>query len=146
MDDTQTLSGYVAAEIRAVLARRRVTGRDLAAQLQVSRSWVSYRLTGTTAIDLNDLERIAKALGVEIIDLLPRPARPEGGVMRQSNHVAHTAATATRTAQPAPGHHPTTHPASRPHPCPAGRPARAAAATTTGRPRRQAWLHDQATG
>ena len=77
MDDTQTLGEYVAGEIRANLARRRITGRDLAAKLRVSRSWVSYRLTGTTEISLSDLEQIAAALEVDVSDLLPRPARRE---------------------------------------------------------------------
>ena len=85
MDETQTLSDYAAGEIRAILARRRSTGKDLAAQLNVSRSWVSYRLTGTTEITLNDLQRIAEALDVPIIDLIPttQPAgKPRGGSIR----------------------------------------------------------------
>lgn len=72
MENTQTLSDYAAGEIRAILARNRSTGKELAAKLGVSRSWVSYRLTGTTEITLNDLQQIATALDVEIGDLLPR--------------------------------------------------------------------------
>jgi len=76
---TATLSERVAEEVRAMLARRRVSGRKLADQLGVSPSWVSYRLTGAQPIDLNDLERIASALNVEVIDLLPRGPRPSEG-------------------------------------------------------------------
>jgi Predicted transcriptional regulator len=98
---TATLSERVAEEVRAMLARRRVSGRKLADQLGVSPSWVSYRLTGAQPIDLNDLERIASALNVEVIDLLPRGPRPsEGrtvvvaGEPRRSTTVAnHTLAT-----------------------------------------------------
>lgn len=66
-----TLSDLVAEEIRALMARRRMSGRQLAMQLRVSPSWVSYRLTGTQPIDINDLHKIARALDVGIYDLLP---------------------------------------------------------------------------
>lgn len=66
------LSDRVAEEIRALLARRRVSGRELSRRLGVSPPWVSLRLTGSQEIGLNDLERIAAALGVTIVDLLPR--------------------------------------------------------------------------
>lgn len=56
-----------------MLARRRMSGRELARKLHVSPSWISYRLTGTQPIDLNDLAKIADALEVEPADLLPRP-------------------------------------------------------------------------
>lgn len=70
---TATLSALVAEEIRALMARRRVSGRQLASQLGVSPSWVSYRLTGTQPIDVNDLHLIATALGVGVHELLPPP-------------------------------------------------------------------------
>jgi len=69
-----SLSDRVAEEVRAMMARRRVSGRELARRLDVSAAWVSYRLTGTQPIDLNDLERIADALGVTVFDLIPRSA------------------------------------------------------------------------
>ena len=55
-----------------MLARRRVSGRELARRLDVSSPWVSYRLTGNQEIGLDDLERIAAALDVPVTDLLPR--------------------------------------------------------------------------
>lgn len=79
MDDGETLSDHVAGEIRAILARRRITGRQLAVRLKVSRSWVSYRLTGTTEIGLNDLQRIAAALDIDATDLLPKTVRRDLG-------------------------------------------------------------------
>jgi transcriptional regulator with XRE-family HTH domain len=69
------LSRRVAEEIRAMMARRRISGRELARKLGVSQSWVSYRLTGIQPIDLNDLQRIAEALDVTVLDLLPRDLR-----------------------------------------------------------------------
>lgn len=77
MADTYSLSERVAEEIRAVLARRRKSGRSLADDLGVSQTWMSTRLNGTTPIDLNDLERIAIALDVDVADLV-LPTRREG--------------------------------------------------------------------
>lgn len=70
---TATLSALVAEEIRALMARRRISGRQLATQLGVSPSWISYRLTGAQPFDVNDLHLIAVALGVGVHDLLPPP-------------------------------------------------------------------------
>src|ERR1700750_1795731 len=70
-----TLSELVAEEIRALLARRRMSGRQLAGMLGVSPSWVSYRLTGPQPIDLNDLQQIANAFDVPAIDLMPAAFR-----------------------------------------------------------------------
>lgn len=52
-----------------------MSGRQLAGQLGVSPSWVSYRLTGAQPIDVNDMQRMADALGVAVIELLPASAR-----------------------------------------------------------------------
>ena len=70
---TATLSELVADEIRVAMTRQRVSGRDLAKRLDVSPSWISYRLSGKQPIDLNDLLRIANALGVGVHQLLPPP-------------------------------------------------------------------------
>lgn len=142
MDDNQTLSDYAAGEIRATLARRQITGKELASKLGVSRSWISYRLTGTTEIGLNDLQRIAAALSVDIADLLPTNApvgKPRGG----SVHLTSQPATHTRTDQVRPGHAtPTlTHP-------PISTPIRPASEqpATTGRNRRPVRLSGASTG
>lgn len=66
------LSRRIAEEIRVAMVRRGMTGVQLARRLGVSQPWVSYRLTGAQEIGTNDLERIAEALDVQIIDLLPR--------------------------------------------------------------------------
>ncbi len=65
------LQGYVAGEIRAMMARQQVTQSELASVVGQSEAWVSYRLNGKVAIDLNDLERIAAALDVPVDQLFP---------------------------------------------------------------------------
>jgi DNA-binding Xre family transcriptional regulator len=91
------LSDRVAEEIRSWMGRRRLSGAALARALGVSPAWVSYRLTGTQPIDLNDLQRIAAVLNVEAADLLPRDVEGRtvvvGGEPKRSTTVAnHTPA------------------------------------------------------
>lgn len=73
MEDTRLLSERTAEEIRVVMTRRKVSGRQLAAALGVSQTWMSTRLNGTVPIDLNELQRFAEVLNVEVTELLPRP-------------------------------------------------------------------------
>ena len=54
----------VAAEIRAEIARQRVSHAALAAKLGVSRPYLSRRLSGETPLSVADVARIADALGV----------------------------------------------------------------------------------
>ena len=109
-----------------MLARRRISGRQLAEKMGVSRSWISYRLTGSQEIGLNDLERIADALGVDVYDLLPA----RGG---RSVNYASSPATPRTIPAPAPR-----------HPVAVGRTATAVAVRTrTNGPRtsRPLWRH-----
>jgi transcriptional regulator with XRE-family HTH domain len=97
-------NALAAEEIRVALARQRRSGAWLARQLGVSRSWVSYRLTGQQPIDLIDLERIADALGVGAPDLMPssdrtrrpRDNRPAGRAFRPRTRRPVTHGKATR--------------------------------------------------
>jgi transcriptional regulator with XRE-family HTH domain len=117
----ESLSERVADEIRAMLGRKRTSGRELARKLGVSQAWVSYRLTGHQEIGLNDLERIAAALDVEVADLLPAtqpatrrtrltgsypiaahqatPDHPTGHLVRPSTRPTHSARHPTRTPE-----------------------------------------------
>lgn len=61
---------YVAANIRAEVARRRIPQRVLAEALGLKQQSVSMRLSGKTPIDLNELGIIARVLGVEPADLM----------------------------------------------------------------------------
>jgi transcriptional regulator with XRE-family HTH domain len=65
----------VAEEIRALLGRRQIRQSQLARQLQVTEQWLSVRLRGLHPLDLNDFDRIARELKVEIIDLIPKDRR-----------------------------------------------------------------------
>lgn len=78
MGNNSTLSARVAEEIRVAMTRRRISGRQLAAKLGMSQTWLASRLNGVTPIDLNDLERIADILNVEVTDLLPVRKPSEG--------------------------------------------------------------------
>ncbi|SNY28869.1 helix-turn-helix domain-containing protein [Paractinoplanes atraurantiacus] len=82
---TATLSQLVADEIRVAMTRRRMSGRELATKLNVSPSWVSYRLSGKQPIDLNDLLRIANALEVGVHELLPPPDIAAGAAETRAN-------------------------------------------------------------
>lgn len=59
-----------AAEIRAVMARRRMSGRDLARGLGREQSWVSRRLSGATPMTTNDLDEITAVLGMTTVQLV----------------------------------------------------------------------------
>lgn len=66
----------VAEEVRALLARRKMSASELARRLDVTQRYMSRRLTGETAFDADDLGNIAGVLGVDVTDLFPR--RDEG--------------------------------------------------------------------
>lgn len=68
-----SLREQAAEEIRALLARRKMSATQLARQMSVSQTYVWRRLSGETAFDLDDLEKISSLLGVEVTELLPRP-------------------------------------------------------------------------
>lgn len=60
----------VAEEIRVLLARRRMSASELARRSGMTQPYISRRLTGEIAFDVDDLERIAFALEVAPADLL----------------------------------------------------------------------------
>jgi transcriptional regulator with XRE-family HTH domain len=70
MDANQT----TAANIRAALARRRMSGRELSVLMHRSPMWVQRRAAGTSPITVNDLEAIAAALDISATDLLAEEA------------------------------------------------------------------------
>jgi transcriptional regulator with XRE-family HTH domain len=71
-EPTPTLRSYVAEEVRVWLTRRRLSGVKLAAAIGRSQPYVSRRLNGETAFDVDDLERIAAVLGVSPETLVRR--------------------------------------------------------------------------
>lgn len=66
----RALSDIVAEEIRVEMARQRLSQVDLADLLREGQPWVSRRLRGATPISVDDLERIAVALRVSVVDLM----------------------------------------------------------------------------
>jgi transcriptional regulator with XRE-family HTH domain len=61
----------VAMEIRVAMTRADVRQSDLARRIGKTEQWLSVRLRGKQAIDLNDLALIAQGLEVNPLDLLP---------------------------------------------------------------------------
>lgn len=68
------LAQAVAAEIRAETGRQRVSGRELARRIDEPVTTVSRWLRGDTALGLDDLDKIAAALEIDLVDLI-RAAR-----------------------------------------------------------------------
>jgi transcriptional regulator with XRE-family HTH domain len=66
-----SLPQVVATEIRAEMARQRITQMALAARLGRSQPYVCRRLTGEVAFDLAELELVAEALGVPLSQFMP---------------------------------------------------------------------------
>jgi transcriptional regulator with XRE-family HTH domain len=69
---TATLSELVAEEVRAYMGRKRMSQAQLARGVGKTEMWVSLRLRGRQAIDLNDLMAIADVLGIDASELLTR--------------------------------------------------------------------------
>ena len=67
-----TLRELTAAELRASLARRRISASELARRLGWSQAYMARRVDGRIALNMDDLEKIVEELGVPITDLLPR--------------------------------------------------------------------------
>lgn len=64
-----------ASNLRAVMAARRVTQREMARLTGFSESAISAYMQGKTAPSVSRLATIAGHLGVRVVDLLPESAR-----------------------------------------------------------------------
>lgn len=65
----------VAGQVRAEMARARISGVQLAEKIGRSHPYMSRRLTGTVAFDTDDLAAIGAALGIAIHELMPTAER-----------------------------------------------------------------------
>lgn len=65
------LREHVAEEIRVLLARRKMSGAELARRTGIKQSTMSRRMTGETAFDMDDIEAIAAVLDIKVNDLFP---------------------------------------------------------------------------
>ena len=70
----------VAAEVRAQMARQRVTSRSIARRMGWSGTYLSRRLTGSVAFNVTDLAAIAGLLDLPVSAFLESPAGLGGGV------------------------------------------------------------------
>lgn len=57
---------WVADEVRAALARRRISGRQAAREIGWNPNYIARRLDGRTAFDVNDLAALAALLDVPV--------------------------------------------------------------------------------
>ena len=64
------LSRAVSAEIRLAMARKRVSGAELARKTERSQSYISKRLRDEASFTSNDVEDIVNALGVDLLALV----------------------------------------------------------------------------
>lgn len=64
----------IAAEIRAELARQRISQVKIAALLDISQVGISRRLRGEVPLDVNELAKIADYLGMDIATLVKAKA------------------------------------------------------------------------
>lgn len=67
---TSTLADHVAANIRAELAVRRLTSKDLAHVLHIGQRAASRRLSGDLDFSLNETDAVARWLGVSRVELM----------------------------------------------------------------------------
>lgn len=60
----------VSAEVRAALARKRMTAKELARRAEISESYLGKRLRETASFTLNDVECICEALNEELLPFI----------------------------------------------------------------------------
>jgi len=65
----------VSEEIRAAMARRMVSGVQLAHKAELSQSYLSKRLRNEVAFTANDVEKICEVLGEDLLSLLAAAVR-----------------------------------------------------------------------
>ena len=72
-------------EVRAMAARRRLTGRDIATFLGRDEMWVSRRMTGRVAWTAGELLALTRLFGCALADLIPTigPSDPDSPVRRE---------------------------------------------------------------
>ncbi|WP_328360970.1 helix-turn-helix domain-containing protein [Mycobacterium sp. NBC_00419] len=67
-------TGGIAAEVRAIMARNRISQQEAADAAGISQSSMSRRLAGVAPFTVNEIYRIASLCGVDPTDLLPTKA------------------------------------------------------------------------
>lgn len=67
---TEELSTAVAEQVRRLLDERGISGRELARLTGIPQRTIAKKVAGQHPFDLDDLAKIAAALGVDVTDLL----------------------------------------------------------------------------
>lgn len=130
MEKRSLINDFVAEEIRALLARRRMSASDLARKTGMTQRAISRRLTGEKVIDVDDLHLIAQALDVELVALLPRAN--EGRLITTAGSPNHGYAPAAERPRRAPKRMSAKRRATHTHPV--GRPETSSATSTSAGP------------
>jgi transcriptional regulator with XRE-family HTH domain len=81
--DYRSYAAQAADELRSLCRAHGITNRELAEACGRNEFWVGKRINGQVPMDLDDLELVARALGVEPGELLPKnweaPPSPDPG-------------------------------------------------------------------
>lgn len=70
-----TFAAAVSEEIRALMARKRVSGIELANSTGMSQNYIAKRLRDDFPFTLNDVEMICQALGTDHFELISASRR-----------------------------------------------------------------------
>lgn len=76
----QSPGQLTAAAVRAELARRRISGREIGRALGWSLGTTSRRLNGLSPLTVDELARIADYMGIPAADLMPTAPERAAGV------------------------------------------------------------------
>lgn len=74
------LARAISSEIRAAMARHRVSGAQLARDTDRSQSYLSKRLRDESSFTINDVEDICRVLDEPVASLLAKALRSMGGL------------------------------------------------------------------
>ena len=97
---TRTAHERVAGEVRATLARRRLSGRKVAQQLGWSPNYAHRRFSGETPLDVNDLVALAQLLDEPLSSFFPEMIFNGGGAAAGSNKQNYWTLRTTRDIYP----------------------------------------------
>lgn len=92
-EPTGQLRDQVAEEVRVWLARRKMSGAELARRLGRSQTFIAKRLDGRQAFDVDDLEQVGHILGVSAADLISRSSGPFLTAVPQTHEAARNGTT-----------------------------------------------------
>ena len=82
--DQPSTHEIVAAEVRAEMARQRISGRQAARRLGWTQPYLSRRLTGDIPFDVADLADLADLLGVQVSVFFPQNRGTLAGGLRRA--------------------------------------------------------------